>query len=102
MEIEIRNMFGTKQTIEQFADEHGLTMLVERMPNEKDPNSIIVRASFKNTRLENGSEIYGYSKGRSDAAIRDYAKQISGKRLRFQSETLQVPVLILWPKREKK
>lgn len=81
-------------TIERFADEHDLVMMVHE-PNGESP---VYKASFKGVEVVNAGFLYSLcGRGTTEAdAINDYSKIISGQTIRIgrSGKRVLVPDLI--------
>ena len=86
--MQIERKPANRQTLEAFADQHGLTMeIVERTRTDLarcfDYSKMRFYAGFKGVDVSDGCMLIGSvgNGGTEDDALRDYARQISGKKL---------------------
>lgn len=87
MDIVIERIGGGRMTLEDFAERHGLRMIVgERSRRSGFP---AYYASFERIEIKDGSILRGVSgDGETpEEAIADYAKKIAGERLVFGAYT---------------
>lgn len=103
--MKIKKNYLARLTIEEFADQHFLTMVVqERSKKHGLPRFY---ASFENSEIKGDGILIGMcGNGETEeAAIKDYGERISGETLVLDAYTdsrreIQVPVLIVLEKKE--
>jgi hypothetical protein len=86
-------------TIEQFAEEHDLVMVVHSSIDAQSPN---YRASFKGVEVVNGGFLYSLcGRGPTEAdAINDYSRSISRQTIRLTNgKRIDVPELAVYQNR---